>query len=479
MLRTQGGSLVRLGILLALLAAVVALAATGSLPWQSPYHGPLASDFPRSTLIVDFGMQRVSQTRSILVPTGSTSPSTPAILTARLSSDLVEYPKLQQFPANQITLTATPVGPSQVEIVAILNPVNPDKAADGLFTGSISVYTGSRTLSVPMAVYLSPKSGYRALLAFLLLLLGAIFGLSVKWVTEALSSLAAARWRYDAIMQRLGGSLAELPTSAVDRLNDIRSQIARQDVSHLDGSFESLEAALGPLRKFSEGIKNINDDIARQEEYQRRRRNLPIEAVMREERRQVNALLSQEWPWQDAEATGKTAQLLGDHVKAATRAIEEGRANVVRQFAEGDFSKAFDLYNTPPALGPDPVPDENPADAATSPAAVSDPGQPWPTESGPPLPFPRRRWLAFLEGRGVIQWMTERPRSLAAAASILVVSIVGLQLQYLNSTSFDGSLADWLSLLLWAAVIELSGVSVLDVIGRLSGGGPTPRPSPR
>ncbi len=479
-LRTQGGGLVRLVILLSLLAAIIALAATGSLPWQAPYHGPLATDFPRNTLVVDFGLQRVSQTRSILVPTGNASASTPAILTARLSSDLVEHAKFHQFPANQITLTATPVGPSQVEIVAILNPVNPDKVADGLFTGSISVYTGSQTLFVPMAVYLAPKSGYQAMLAFLLLLLGAIFGLSVKWVTEALSSLAAARWRYDSIMQRLGRSLDELPTSAVDRLNDIRNSIARQDVSHLDGTFVSLESALGPLRKFSGDIKNINDDIARQEEYQRRRGNLPIKAVVHEERRQVNDLRNQEWPWPDADAMGRSVKLLSDQVRAATRAIEAGQANVVRLFAEGDFARAVEESGKLSALGADHlVADDHPADAAAQPSAGDGYGEPWIVEPAPRHLLPRGRWLSILGARGIIQWMTERPRSLAAAASILVVSIVGLQLQYLNSTSFDGSLADWLNLLLWAAVIELSGVSVLDVVGRLSGAGPAPRPGPR
>ena len=312
------------------------------------------------------------------------------------------------------------------------------------------------------------------MLAFLLLLLGAIFGLSVKWVTEALSSLAAARWRYDSIMQRLGRSLDELPTSAVDRLNDIRSSIGRQDVSNLDGSFASLESALGPLRKFSGDIKDINFYIARQEDY-RGRRNLPVEAVVGEERRHVKDLLGQEWPWPDPDATEKSVKLLSDQVRIATRAIEAGQADVVRLFAEGDFVRAVELFGKPSALGADhPVADNNPPDAAAQTSAGDSYGEPWIPGPGPRHILPNGRWLAFF-----IQWMTERPRTLAAAASILVVSIVGLQLQYLNSTSFDGSLADWLSLLLWAAVIELSGVSVLDVVGRLSGGAPAPRPSPR
>jgi hypothetical protein len=64
---------------------------------------------------------------------------------------------------------------------------------------------------------------------------------------------------------------------------------------------------------------------------------------------------------------------------------------------------------------------------------------------------------------------------MAGAASVLVVATVGLQIQYMNSTSFTGSLSDWLTLLLWAAIVELSGVSLLDVVGRLSGGRTAPR----
>ncbi len=89
-------------------------------------------------------------------------------------------------------------------------------------------------------------------------------------------------------------------------------------------------------------------------------------------------------------------------------------------------------------------------------------------------PHPRRRGL--LRGdKTLTEWMTERPRAMVGAASVIVVSIVGLQVQYMDSTTFTGSLSDWLTLLLWAAVIELSGVSLLDVVGRLGGARAAPR----
>lgn len=63
----------------------------------------------------------------------------------------------------------------------------------------------------------------------------------------------------------------------------------------------------------------------------------------------------------------------------------------------------------------------------------------------------------------------------AALASVLVVGLVGLKLEYLEEPSFHSHMGDWLTLFLWAAVVELSGVSVLDVVGRLgASGAPTP-----
>jgi len=73
----------------------------------------------------------------------------------------------------------------------------------------------------------------------------------------------------------------------------------------------------------------------------------------------------------------------------------------------------------------------------------------------------------------LVPWMARRPRVFAAAASVFVVTLAGLQLQYLYASDFAGELGDWLGLLLWAAVVELSGVRIrcaLDVFGRL---GPT------
>jgi hypothetical protein len=199
---------------------------------------------------------------------------------------------------------------------------------------------------------------------------------------------------------------------------------------------------------------------------------------VRQEKRQIDALISRDWPWKDSKAILDEIDKLGGYVQAISSAFDEKLTNVLNLFGKGQFEQAYQLYSNPNSAKSRP----SEADGDTNSAQAATPGRFKnrlnrfldPSASSRPV---YSRWRSGLHSRSTIQWMTERPRALAAAASILVVSIVGLQLEYLDSTSFGGSLSDWLSLLLWSAVVELSGVSVLDVVGRLSGGGPAPRSS--
>jgi hypothetical protein len=295
------------------------------------------------------------------------------------------------------------------------------------------------------------------------------------WVQYS-ASQAAARWRLDALRRRLGGYIASLPTSAAGRLNDIENRIMRQDVSEIDELFKPFEPELGSLRTFSDSINDIDSHVAEHEKllYDRDFAELPIKAIVRAERRRIDILISREWPWQDTQATLDDLEQLGKYIRAITHAFDDKRLDVLDLFRKDQFEEAYQLYKVPSAAAATKV-SVGHADADSADAA----GPAWlknrqhrmmiATELRPSV-FRISRW-------STMRWMTERPRALAAAASVLVVAIVGLQLQYLNSTSFFGSLSDWLGLLLWSAIVELSGVSVLDVVGRLSGGGPAPRPS--
>jgi len=61
-------------------------------------------------------------------------------------------------------------------------------------------------------------------------------------------------------------------------------------------------------------------------------------------------------------------------------------------------------------------------------------------------------------------------RPIVGAASVLVVALVGLKLQYLDNQTFQGDLAAWVWLGLWGFMVELSGSAVVDVAAQLAPG---------
>ena len=480
--RRAGKRVFALLVLLLIVAGVVVLGITQRLPGQSAYSGPPVSSFPPGTLIVNFGLNRSSLTRSIVVSSGSTLSPAPSVLVARVASDLVQATGAKQFPADQITLTATPVGAQSVQIVATLSPMNPEKVGDGLFTGKIEVYTGSKTLVVPLAVYLTPKSGFRAVLAFSLLLLGAALGLSVKWITEALSDLSAAHRRFDRLRSSLG-DLKNLPDDAAARLDEISDRIKSQDIGQLEESFRQLEKDRRPLRYFCMTIGQVNYRIQKQKqilEQESDSRKVAVAGqgaiIVDRERMKVRELQATKWPWEAAESEEtilkKALELSRQSLIISNVLNEPGRfPEVLYKFQCDEFDEAEKEYlrtNRPEADRESAMPIQ-----AASPKAAARSRKPRARHFTVP---PRAQRRGLLRGdKTLTEWMTERPRAMVGAASVIVVSIVGLQVQYMDSTTFTGSLSDWLTLLLWAAVIELSGVSLLDVVGRLGGAKTAPR----
>jgi hypothetical protein len=468
-------------VLLLIVAGAVVLGIAQGLPGQSAYNGPPVSGFPAGTLFVNFGLDRSSLTRSVVVSSGSGLSPAPSVLVARVTNDLIQDSGAKQFPADQITLTATPVGSQSIEVVATLSPMNPEKVGDGLFKGQIDVYTGSETFHIPLYVYLTPKSGFRATAAFLLLLLGAALGLSVKWITETLSDLSAAHRRYMRLRGGLG-DLKSLPDDAAAMLDEIGDRIKSQDTGQLDDLFKPLEKDRRSLRAFGAAIGEVNVNIQEQEDgaaQEQGNGNNPVLSLVMiiadRERMEVRKLQTTKWPWPEVtegetvleKASGLSRQSL---IASAALSAPGQFEDVLYKFQRGEFGEAEMEYlrqNRPEAN----------AESSAMPLAASpetaDKTRKTQALRGrillrPQPPEPPR------EDKSLTEWITKRPRAMAGAASVIVVAIVGLQVQYMNSTSFTGSLSDWLNLLLWAAVIELTGVSLLDVVGRLGGVKPAP-----
>jgi hypothetical protein len=481
--------------LLAVIFAVIGVlifASLGRLPHIWPSATPTAR-IPDNTLLFNFGLSRKTLTRTIVVTsTGSTSaaPSsvsgaTADVLTARLQSDLRDSRSEKQFPAAQATITASPIGAKRVQISASMNPSEPEKVEGGTYSGSILVASGAASFRVPVVAYLTSRAGVRAGFAFLLLMAGATIGLAVKWITEALSQLAAARWRLEDIRRSLGRSADSLPTQAAVQLEEIENRIMRQDTSSLDSAFAPLVANVRQLSMFSTAVAGVQREIDQQTDITWGLDNESAAAgidrdfaksVIEAERERIDRFRHEEWPWKDGDAVIADVQAFAGQCRTATLALNDvsrgdnvpAAKAALKLFRLGKFPEADEAYKNPAPMqvASDQDKPSRPRDAR----GISMPGALRMVRLRHPLSF-----LAWRRG-GVVQWMMKRPRTLAGAASVLVVSAVGLQLQYLDDAGFAGNLGDWLGLVLWAAVIELSGVSVLDVLGRLGGGartGPT------
>ena len=482
------------GVVLAALAvALIVLAALDELPAVDLSPKPPTAR-PENALFVNAGLSRATLTRTKVVaydasPQGQDGNATPTpdVVSALLEADLQDPKSEDQLPAAAVQVSASPIGRGRLQLSAVVDAeVGP--ASGGTFLGTIQVFSGNQVVDTPLVVYLAPRDGSRAALAVFLLLIGAVLGLAVKWITESLTRLAAARWRLDDLRRNIGGDRDALPLMATARLEEIEDRIRRQDTENLDEAFGPVVSNLVDLRSFAASIRAAEDEIREQ---RRLAQDLDeeeatgvvgldrdfAESIVRAETTRIERLRAVDWPWSDGDKTVADLRELADQCRTATLALSDalnGRSNdatfhVLDFFRKGNFSEAVELYRLPPSELPE----------AKAPQLVE----------RKPRPSGRSRFWAepdFVFQRfpgarsaGLVPWMAQRPRWFAGAASVFVVSLVGLQLQYLDANGFTGELGDWLGLLLWAAVVELSGVSVLDVLSRLGGTAPSAGGGPR
>jgi hypothetical protein len=465
--RRLAASIVAVVVVLALIAAAI----TGNFPsFKAQQISPKA--IPPGALFVDFGLARNSLTRTLLVnanfPPGNGT--VPTILNPRLVGDLRNGAG-EQFPTAQATLNATAVATGRVQVSATLNPAAPERISGGTYRGTILLSSGTKNVSVPIVAFLASRENQLAVLAFLLLLLGAIVGLLVKWITEALSQLASARWRLEDLRRDLGcGSRDCLPAQVASKLEEIDRRILRQDTNGLDGLFQPITANARHLTAFANAIQNALNEVEQQVKLAETVSSDEIDSydiysVVQAERAEIDTFRTEDWPWSDARDMLIRVKTFAEQTHVATLAIQDlarerniGRASAaVRYFRRGDFTNGERMFNLP--TPPLPEPDDNgPKQRRRLVPLVLQSKQ------------KRASLFARLGGGSALQWMMKRPLQFAGLASVIVVATVGLQVQYLDNNSFSGSLGDWLGLALWSAVIELSGVSVLDVLGRLGAG---------
>lgn len=459
--------------------------------WRGTFRNDAQSARPANELTLSFGLSREPITRNFMLELQDTRATGlhPAeeTISVRLLSDPRRSGDAAEFPAEQLTVGMTRISPTRVNITVTANPWTPERVAPGLYLGTLELRGGDVTEKVPISVWLRSRENKWAALAALLLTVGASLGLVVKWITERLTPQAALVRRLTTLKQTIGfqEDSATLPVGVRLQIKRLEDEIEREDYASAEASFKKLEAHAGQLAILGSQFGLLLDQLAEQAQLIQDRlfslssRAPPIEpeqeppaevdpylldSVLDSEYREMQDLLAtpSEEPQQEVKLLSKVDALRHDfgHVHSIIAeyidnpAAEASRAALLA-VQSGSPSDGLAAYKK--AVG-------EPSGGLASRGVLAHRPAPKPTA----MPF---GFMNVPNEQARMKFQFRYARTLAGIGSVLIVSLAGLKLQYLDEQNFDGTVSEWIGLLLWAAVVELSGVSVLDVLGRLGTSG--------
>jgi hypothetical protein len=308
-----------------------------------------------------------------------------------------------------------------------------------------------------------------------------------------------------------------LPVTDRLAIRDLEDQINRQDYAAVDKSFNAFENDKEFLALISSRVRLLLRQLLDQRTMLRHARRSEDEfllhAVIDSEYRRLQEILGERETGSDETQDGtgiapsdgvqrppsqsqqeakrliyngiiKRIRTLSKQVGKATNLMDDFLARpedrelraALYRIRAGGFDKVDEIHDHfhPEPL---PIPPGGPGSSSEGPLAAGNRQSTemhWRTRLGKRI----KNWSKWfphpeaVNGRGPrISALFRYARPIAGIASVVVVSLVGMKLQYLDNQTFSGGLTSWLGLTLWAATVELSGVSVLEVLGRLGSGG--------
>ncbi|HEX6683908.1 MAG TPA: hypothetical protein VF062_13985 [Candidatus Limnocylindrales bacterium] len=419
---------------------------------------------PSGVVAVSFGLSRSPAIRSVLIPLNRPSTSSPeGTVAVELSKDPQSSTSNAQFPANQITVAGNQLASDSVLLSIAVDPWSPEPVPAGRYEGQLVLSGPGNNPPVPLLIILQNRDGWLAWLAASLLMGGALLGLAVKWVTERLTPLAPFSRRLTQLRRAIGWRLEgrNVPLSLRLQIEDLADRIARGDSKGADDLFQQLEPLRERAATVSSQLNAIFDQLDEQlialkaagldvTDFAR------VDAVLNEEYRKLLDVQAMKWQADNAPIFPAIQNLRGEVVVASQVVAaflrnprETKMSQALDALQRGQYSEADRLY--------------------TESRGVAD--------REPQSPDNKRRKAnrhvpdAFRLNRYAqpsTQWWFKHARVIAAIASAIVVTLVGLKSQYLDDQAFSGALTSWMTLGLWGLAVELSGVSILDVLSRLS-----------
>lgn len=422
---------------------------------------------PEGGLTISFGAGRAPLTRTMTLQSQVMKgrAHSPSAFLIRLESDLVDAETGRQFPAQQVTVAASEVAGEVLALTVSADPWSPERVAAGIYRGRIAVINDDSRAVVPLVLVTTDRSGASAWLAFLILVAGASAGLLIKWIAERLTPHAMIYRRLAALHRSVGWDSdgRHLPIAARLRVEELQDVIARQDFGRAEQLFTELETKRELLASMSSGFSVLYDLLSAQARaINTRREPVPrnvivrVDSVLDECHRRLR--LAQAAPWlEEAEQTVKDLDTVRLNFVTASQVI----TSFLNLPNEATLRNAIDLLQRGEYDG-----------AAMAYDRFLQSGTVETSESVEPARSKLRRSvrLTRAEEPPLSPWF-RLARPIAGAASVLVVALVGLKMQYLDSQLFQGDLTAWVTLGLWGFVIELSGTSVIEVVSRLGSHG--------
>lgn len=436
-----------------------------------PRPAALCDQVDSNDISVNFGLGREPITRgfNLFVPSDAPDADAARQVTATLEGDLVRDGTVATFPADQIVVSAKVNSDNMtVDVRAVVDPFDAAPVPEGCYRGHLMVIrNGAEPHRRDVVVDIADREQWSAAVAFVVLLIGALVGLTIKWITESLTPLAEARRRLDRsreVLANQGYTDNDLPAPLRMLRDEVAQLLRHQEITDLKDRFRLLETSIDIAKPAIGVISDVRARIRRQRESvdQLWRDGLPDQAVsllanlMQSEINQLNDLRNR--PWNTDTITQRTQETnrLRNYVDAVNTFVAVYPDRIGQEPAEriGRLLSSNSLDEATRSL------------STLDSGAVATPRHGWRPRTG------TRQWPDDVEPpRGKPErdtWLYRNVRLIAALVSALVVTFVGFSVQYLNNQAFEDNMDDWLNLFLWAAVVELSGVSVLDVVAKLS-----------
>jgi hypothetical protein len=467
---------------------VLILAAFGLYAWLNPVdEGSPGTRF--SVLTADFGLRRDTLTRSFTLylcsnqyassgpreceidPTvtdsstlsGSARPARPEIISTTIGGELREVdadePIVQgadssrcnvsrrgkQFPSNQLEVVAENRGAADLVLSMVADAGTPEEVHAGTYCGIVNVSRASGN-DIPLYVLASVGSrgqGPLRIRVFGALLLGALTGAAVKWLGDRYAPVAGLRRRQRRLVRRFGSWRRQLPERAQYDLAVIDDGIGSFDPEGVDPALTELEQQGDALTRFSSAMYELEKFIEAQEQFTDLDFDPPLRKVLAAEYASVAHLRGEKFPWADPDHVAGSAdelRMIARTIVAALRAQDESAYADAAQRIVGaaDDTQVERLLTAPEGR---PAPTVRPVMAPLS------------------TPRPERRSFA--------QMMLDNSLLITMIVGAVVVAFVGYQAEFIGDESWDGGSGDYLRLFAWAFALQVAGVTILEVAGKL------------